>query len=65
MSRKGLQELWTKLTKLAQLKGRYKFREKFNVLYSAQLKSFNYKRKEIKRKAESESSSSDDEVEKA
>lgn len=64
MPRKGLQELWAKLTKLAQLKGKYKYREKFNLFYSAQLKSFSYKRKELKRKAESESSSSDEEVEK-
>jgi hypothetical protein len=45
LQRKGLQELWNKLIKLAQLKGKYKFREKFNVQYSAQLKSLGYKRK--------------------
>lgn len=64
LQRKGLQELWNKLIKLAQLKGKYKFREKFNVQYSAQLKSLGYKRKEPKRKKESESSSSEEEVEK-
>ena len=43
--RKGMQPLWDKLTKIAMLKGKYKYREKFNFLYSAQLKALNYKRK--------------------
>ena len=46
------------------LKGKYKYRQKFNFIYSAQLKALNYKRKEYKKKKESDSSSSDDEVEK-
>jgi hypothetical protein len=45
LPRKGLQELWSKLTKLAMLKGKYKFREKFNFMGSAQLRALAYKRK--------------------
>lgn len=56
--RKGVAELWAKLTKLAMLKGKYKFREKFNFMASAQLKALAFKRKEPKRKKESSSSSS-------
>lgn len=59
LPRKGLQELWNKLTKLAMLKGKYKFREKFNFMASAQLKTLSYRRKETKKKKESSSSSSD------
>jgi hypothetical protein len=62
-SRKGVAELWGKLTKLAMLKGKYKFREKFNFMGSAQLKALAYKRKEPKKKKESSSSSSDEEPE--
>lgn len=62
LSRKGMQELWNKLTKLAMLKGKYKFREKFNFMASAQLKSLNYRRKETKKKKDSSSSSSDEET---
>lgn len=64
LPRKGVAELWGKLTKLAMLKGKYKFREKFNVAASAQLRALAYKRKEAKRKKESSSSSSEEEVEK-
>ena len=45
MPRKGVVELWGKLTKLAMLKGKYKFREKFNFATSAQLKALAYRRK--------------------
>lgn len=48
--RKGLQPIWDKLKKLASLKGKYKYREKFNFLYSAQLKGLDYKRKEHKKR---------------
>jgi hypothetical protein len=43
--KKGLQPAWEKLTKLALLKGKYKYREKFNFIYSVQLKALDYKRK--------------------
>jgi hypothetical protein len=38
-------EPWNKLIKIANLKGKYKYREKFNYTYSAQLKALNFKRK--------------------
>lgn len=62
--KKDLQKVWDKLKKQAMLKGKYKYREKFNFLYSAQLKGLDYKRKEIKKRKESSSSSSDDEPDK-
>lgn len=43
-------EAWNKLIKIANLKGKYKYREKFNFTYSPQLKAINFKRKEIKKK---------------
>ena len=43
--KKGMQPIWEKLTKLAMLKGKYKYREKFNFIYSAQLRALTYKRK--------------------
>lgn len=55
-SKKDLLELWVKLTKNAQLKGKYRYREKFNYAYSAQLKALDYKRKEYKKKKDSSSS---------
>jgi hypothetical protein len=58
LPRRGVAELWAKLTKLAMLKGKYKFREKFNFAASSQLRAIAYKRKEAKRKKESSSSSS-------
>jgi glutamate/tyrosine decarboxylase-like PLP-dependent enzyme len=60
LPRKGLQELWSKLIKLAMLKGKYKYREKFNFTLSPQLKALCFKRKETKKKKDSSSSSSDD-----
>jgi|688.fasta_scaffold668787_2 hypothetical protein len=43
-------EIWNKLVKLALLKGKYRYREKFNYNLSAQLKALNFKRKEPKKK---------------
>lgn len=45
LSRKGVQEVWTKLIKVASLKGKYKYREKFNFMHSPQLKAIHYKKK--------------------
>ena len=47
--------------KIAQLKGKYKYRERFNYAYSPQLKAVGYKRKEFKRRKDSDSSSSEEE----
>lgn len=44
-SKKDLQELWVKLNKNAQLKGKYRYREKFNYAYCSQLKAIDYKRR--------------------
>jgi len=45
MARKGLEEAWAKLIKIAQLKGKYKYREKFNFMASPQMKVLALKRK--------------------
>lgn len=38
-AKKEIMQNWLKLNKQAQLKGKYKYREKFNYAYSAQLKA--------------------------
>lgn len=43
--KKDILDSLAKLCKQAQLKGKYKYREKYNVAYSAQLKSLEYKKK--------------------
>lgn len=48
--KKDTTEFLAKLCKLAQLKGKYKYREKHNIAYSAQLKALDYKKKEWKKK---------------
>jgi hypothetical protein len=42
--------LWQRLSKQAQLKAKYKYREKCSYAASAQLKALDYKYKEAKRK---------------
>lgn len=49
-TKKDISEFWVKLNKQAQLKGKYKYRQKYNYSYCPQLKALDYKRKQYKKK---------------